>query len=272
MGRLMTDCHHFRFATEYVASWIAAQASVGEESITDWLLFDLSAKVNGLKYIKFTKPQEARKTGADWEWWFVGNQVSLRLRIQAKRLRRGQDAYSNLAYANQHGMQIDKLLKDAHANNALAFYAMYVEPGKYAQLCDGPVQHQSSNQAIYLAAANSINRQFVLPARQYVSVADVIQHSNPIECLVCCPRARPPAANVIDGLDNFVNTYHRESRVDGNSDIVHERRGLTEKLPGYISSLLDRSPNDRFDWFQQEFRGQLPEVDGIVTLDLRSED
>lgn len=268
----MTKCDHFREATAYVASWISAQASVGEESITDWLLFDLSAKVNGLKYFKFTKPQEARVTGADWEWWFVGNAQSLRLRIQAKRLRQGKDAYPSLAYANRHGLQIDKLLNDSRANNALAFYAMYVEPDNYTHLCGGPVHHQPPNQAIYLAAANSINRQFVSPARQFVSVADVVQLSNPIECLVCCPYAVAPAAGAIDGLDQFINTYFRDSRVDDEANIAEERRGLTEELPAYVSSLLDRSADDRFEWFEQEFAGRLPLVDGIVTLDMRAMD
>lgn len=268
----MTNCDHFRAATAYVASWISAQASVGEESITDWLLYDLSAKVSGLKYLKFTKPQEARVTGADWEWWFIGNQQSLRLRIQAKRLRLGMDAYPSLTYTNRHGLQIDKLLNDARANNALAFYAIYVEPGQYVQLCGGPVQHKSPNQAIYLAAANTINRRFVSPARRPVSVADVVEHSNPIECLVCCPYNRHQAANAIDGLDQFINNYFRDSRVDGNSDIAEERRGLAEELPAYVSSLLDRSDDDRFEWYEREFSGQLPEVDGIVTLDLRSVD
>ncbi|WP_417657817.1 DUF6615 family protein [Pseudidiomarina aestuarii] len=266
----MINCYHFRAATAYVAGWISAQSSVGEESITDWLLYDLSAKVSGLKYLKFTKPQEARVTGADWEWWFIGNQQSLRLRIQAKRLRLGIDAYPSLAYSNQHGLQIDKLLDDARANNALAFYVIYVEPGHYAQLCGGPVPHEPLNQAIYLAAANTINRRFISPARRHVSVDDVVEHSNPIECLVCCPYTFQTAKKSIDELDQFVNRYFRDSRVDGNSDIVEERRGLYEELPGYVSSLVDHSKDGRFEWYEREFSDQLPDADGIVTLDLRS--
>ncbi len=266
----MSNCDHFRAATAYVAGWISAQASVGEESITDWLLYDLSAKVSGLKYVKFTKPQEARITGADWEWWFVGNQQSLRMRIQAKRLRHGTDVYPSLAYANQHGLQIDKLLNDAHSNSALAFYALYVEPGQYTQLCGGPVRHHPPDQAIYIAAANSINRQFVAPARQFISAADVVQHSNPIECLVCCPYTHAPATNAIDGLDQFINKYYRDSRVDENGEISEVRRGLVEEVPAYVSALLNRANDDRFEWYEQEFFRQLPEVNGIVTFDLRS--
>ena len=268
----MNNCDHFRAATGYVASWISAQSSVGEESITDWLLYDLSAKVNGLKYFKFTKHQEARVTGADWEWWFVGNQQSLRMRIQAKRLSHGVDAYPSLAYANRYGLHIDKLLNDARSSNALAFYALYVEPGQYAQLCSGPVPHSKLNQAIYIAAANSINQQFVAPARKFVSVADVVQRSNPIECLVCCPHTQAPAANAIDGLDSYINNYYRDSRVDENSNVAAERRGLVEEVPAYVLSLLSRPDDDRFEWYEQEFRGQLPAVDGVVAFDLRSAD
>src|SRR6056297_1942797 len=219
MGQLMSNCDHFRAATAYVASWISAQASVGEESITDWLLYDLSAKVGSLKYFKFTKHQEARKTGADWEWWFVGNQLSLRMRIQAKRLRYGADAYPSLAYANQHGLQIDKLLNDAHSNNSLAFYALYVEPRPYTQLCRGPVRHRPPVQAIYTASADSIKRLFVAPTRQFVSVADVVQHSNPIECLVCCPYTNAAGGNAIDGLVKFIDNYFRDSRLREDENI-----------------------------------------------------
>ena len=120
----MNSCDQFRAATSYVAKWIASQDGVGEESINDWLLFNLSEKASNLKYKKFSRVQEANKTGADWEWWFVEAQYSLKLRVQAKRLRRGKDVYPSLAYANRHGLQIEKLLSDArkywHFSSVLA--------------------------------------------------------------------------------------------------------------------------------------------------------
>jgi hypothetical protein len=65
-------CKHFSDASAYISNWIVAQPSVGEESITDWLLYTLSSNIASLQYKKFTRHQESRVTGADWEWWILG--------------------------------------------------------------------------------------------------------------------------------------------------------------------------------------------------------
>ena len=59
--------------------WITRQEAVGEESLTDWLLFSASERLARMRYIKFNRMQEARDSGADWEWGFVGQKESLAL-------------------------------------------------------------------------------------------------------------------------------------------------------------------------------------------------
>jgi len=54
-----------------LAQWRREQPNVGEESLTDYLLWQVSRHLECVKYVKFTRHQEARFTGADWEWWFV---------------------------------------------------------------------------------------------------------------------------------------------------------------------------------------------------------
>ena len=122
-------CTEFVRVSEYVHDWCQKQSSVGEESITDWILFELSKSVPQIKYMKFTKSQEARKTGADWEWWFVDNRHFIRLRIQAKRIKNSsEDLYPKLLYSSRkHGLQIDKLINDAQTNNAIPLYAWYYD-------------------------------------------------------------------------------------------------------------------------------------------------
>ena len=86
MHRNHLYCKEFIDKSKYVYNWMKKQPSVGEESITDWLLFALSESLTSLKYKTFSRHKEARETGADWEWWFVDDKKALCLRIQAKKL------------------------------------------------------------------------------------------------------------------------------------------------------------------------------------------
>jgi len=52
------------------------QPEVKEESLTDWLLFDVSQKISRITYKSFPRHEEARRTGADWEWWFLFSSFS----------------------------------------------------------------------------------------------------------------------------------------------------------------------------------------------------
>lgn len=50
-----------------VHDWLSEQISVGEESIADWLLYQISKNISCVRYIKFNRLHEARGTGADWD-------------------------------------------------------------------------------------------------------------------------------------------------------------------------------------------------------------
>lgn len=77
-----SECRVFISASLCLSEWITAQPFVKEESLTDWLLYRLSKNLPSLKYKEFNRHEEAR-TGADWEWWLIGNSESLCLRVQA---------------------------------------------------------------------------------------------------------------------------------------------------------------------------------------------
>ncbi len=143
-------CDDFREASEYVFNWINGQPSVGEESITDWLLYNLSLTVPTLKYKKFTKHEEAKKTGADWEWWFVDNYKGLSLRVQAKRIMKDKDNYDGLAHTNRHGLQIEKLIDDARRKNSLPFYSLYHAPDGIPHVLCGGMRDAGQGQVYFL--------------------------------------------------------------------------------------------------------------------------
>ena len=121
MHRNHLYCKEFIDKSKYVYNWMKKQPSVGEESITDWLLFALSESLTSLKYKTFSRHKEARETGADWEWWFVDDKKALCSRIQAKKLFASKDNYNSLAYTNKYGLQIEKLIDNAKTKNALLF-------------------------------------------------------------------------------------------------------------------------------------------------------
>src|SRR4051794_15384852 len=109
-------CRSIIQASTYVADWIGRQPEVKEESITDWSLDWLAYQTNyRLAYRLFTRHEEARTTGADFEWWILGNERAFKARVQAKRLRADTDNYPGLAHANDYGLQIVRLIENARA-------------------------------------------------------------------------------------------------------------------------------------------------------------
>ena len=79
----MNSCDQFRAATSYVAKWIASQDGVGEESINDWLLFNLSEKAGAIQqhFLEFRK---------QWE------NYSSKVEALGRDLRLAQDKYDEI--------------------------------------------------------------------------------------------------------------------------------------------------------------------------------
>ena len=257
---MATICQEFLIASQYVAQWIAAQSAVGEESITDWLLYHLSSRLKNLHYVKFTRHEEARITGADWEWWIVGDKRALKLRIQAKRVFQKRDNYPGLAYSNKHGLQIERLLSNAAQENALAFYVFYSDASPQKTLCIQAVP--ALERSLFLSAANDVNTRFVQPARTTLLGDAVLAWSTPLECLVCCP-VNPDSSDAIDRILSYLHTYHPLADES-------ERLGIHRDLPYYVSTLLDRDMLSGQGPLEQMFEGA-PRVGGLVVLDLRSQ-
>jgi hypothetical protein len=125
------------------------------------------------KYIKFSRHVEARQTGADWEWWFVGAQRSIKLRVQAKRILDRKDNYPALAYSNRYGMQIDKLLNDSMRANALPFYVFYADAEPQSVACQGQPPVSKAKRALFLSSGPSVNRLFIQPGRKQLFGNDI---------------------------------------------------------------------------------------------------
>jgi hypothetical protein len=98
---------------------------VGEEAITALNLQDIKiAHSAQVKIRDFTHHEEARFSGADWEWWFVDPAGAIGFAVQAKRLEKGR--YDVAYKPDNHDLQINTLLRYcASAGDLSPLYCWY---------------------------------------------------------------------------------------------------------------------------------------------------
>jgi hypothetical protein len=99
---------------------------LNEETITELILLNLATACqgHGLFVRPFSKTQE-KKTGADWEFWFIQGTRAVGLRVQAKRLFPSGD-YSSL---KPGGAQMTQLT--SNAGNCCPVYVFYNDAVAY---------------------------------------------------------------------------------------------------------------------------------------------
>jgi hypothetical protein len=249
-------------ASVYVAGWIGRQPEVKEESITDWSLDWLEQRTNRFAYKLFTRHEEARLTGADFEWWILGNQRAFKARVQAKKLRSNADNYPGLAHANEHGLQIVKLIESANAEGAVPLYMFYARAA--AQLPRGAVLN-----GMFVASAQQIDDNFVRVERRQVSESDVLKHSIPLSVIFCLAGWAKPQFGGLQTLVQFI----RSERGPGKSQFqrldLDGEQGIYREPPPQVMSFIEaiRIEHQVFsnDWFRDSFHG----VDALFVIDLR---
>lgn len=256
-----TICDQLQESSDYVKQWLINQPAVKEESLTDWLLYDVSVKVPAVLYHAFTRHEEARKTGADWEWWILFKKQSLRLRVQAKKLSPTADNYPELARTNRYGLQIDMLLNSAKNANAIALYALY-SAQNLQTMCRRHISHQTGG--VFLAGASRLNTDFITGSRQRIDATDLLSRSVPFPCIACCPYA-------VDHKKSLTQFF--ESYFSSELETVDDRntlRGVHSQLPSYISSLLEHREKGVPDWWEKEFQHSIQEFNAVLIYDYRN--
>ena len=258
----------FKHSSRYIREWLVAQPSVKEESLTDWLLFNLSKGDPSVVYRAFTRHQEARITGADWEWWFVFPKESYLFRVQAKKASPSSDNYPDLARSNQYGLQVDKLLNAAETANAIPLYALY-SAAQHPTRCRAG---SSTGDGVFMAGGNDVNKQFIRPERRYVSDADLLSCTVPLTCFSGCPLLHRGRHHMVTFLDEYFSEEMQSSEEAMSESMSSNtsRPGVHAQLPGYVSSLLELR-GDMPDWWEGEFRFSLPDVDAILVHDFRDD-
>jgi hypothetical protein len=242
--------------------WIDRQPEVKEESITDWSLDWLSQQTKRLAYRLFTRHEEARTTGADWEWWIIGRKRSFKARMQAKKLKPNADNHSSLAKTNVHGLQILKLIQGAQAADAAPLYMFYaaaaIISAKPLTIC-----------GMHISDASRIDAQFVSVARRHVSQDDVLQSSVPLPMVFCRPQSTKPTPGPLDTLVRFIWS-EREPQNQTIQDQVgdlDDQPGIRHGIPRHVLTFLQDAGSRRLQqaWFLDSFRG----VEAVFVTDLR---
>ncbi len=253
-----TDCQILEASSKYIRTWLAGQPGVKEESLTDWLLYDVSKNSTNFLYRAFTRHEEARQTGADWEWWLLLPQHNIRLRIQAKKLQPKHNHYPDIARTNKYGLQIDKLLSDAKATNSIPLYAMYSGIAASTQCPKGTM-----SEGAFIAGGHAIHTKFIMAGPKSISDSDLLNISNPLSCLLYCTKPG-------DHRDYFLHYYPEDSApLPDQSNSNDPIRGIHQRLPNYVISFLENHRNEIPDWWESEFERDISSLNALLVTDLR---
>jgi len=249
-----TDCEQVRHCSLYVRQWIEKQPEVKEESLTDWLLFELSRRIPRIRYKSFSRHEESRVTGADWHWWFVFDRFSFQIRVQAKRLKASGNSRPAILYPRGTCDQITKLIDDAKAHNYLPLYAFYAA-GAPAAMCG----RKLTDEGVYLAGALRVFGVSVAKTATPLKSASLLAISNPLSCLICCPYTSGP-----DGLLAFVTAYYGSEiplPPDGDpregEDGPPRIPGYHAEAPAYVQRLLHREDSPEYWEGKREALGDM---------------
>lgn len=253
------DCEILKEASIYVREWIEKQPSVKEESLTDWLLYNISEKAKRIIYRSFTRNEEAKTTGADWEWWFLYGKFSYKFRVQAKKINVSGDNYPSIGYANRHGLQIEKLIEDSNRNNFLPIYAFYTDKVDKVR-CGKNIL----DEGVYISGANGLNEKIIKQSRKVIVYNDILEDSIPLSCMLCCPISDRSSD---EGFSKFISTYFGTEMSSLGKEL-----GRYSEIPRYIISLLETAQNSLPDWWEKEFSRYVENVNGILVFDYRDVD
>ena len=197
-----------------------------EETITEVLLMDLIRKYpHRIKINKFNVHEE-KNFGADWEWWFIGQSLVFRMRIQAKKLNSFSLNYDHLDYPTDKTKprQVDALITEANKANprrfpAYCFYNYWPANPRFAGPNCGATFPRDVIRGCSIASASKVKK---LLANSKTDLANVSADSDPLICMFC-----PRFGNEIrmsNDDPNWLPTIIRESclRLKEKEEVVPE--------------------------------------------------
>jgi len=274
----------FHESTKAILDWLVQQPNVKEESITDWLLFNLSKRCRQLKYYAFSRHIESAN-GADWEWWVLTTHYAYRFRVQAKKVKPRADNYSAICYSNSNGMQIDLLLASSKTDSAFPLYMFYsseeqdtssvLEYYPCAELSEIIKWCKPCSNGAFLSPAQLVYDEVLAKPKAVISASTLVDISLKLSSLDLVFRSGD--SNSINAtVEQYLNKLDRQCQQTKQNGFRHSfennsNRYLHGTVPHWLSFIIgDKQSNvELSDWFEGEFRHQLPNVAGVAVLDLR---
>ena len=258
------DCINLKNASLFIRKWIERQKSVKEESLTDWLLYEISEKISGITYHAFTRNEEAETTGADWEWWFIFDRFAYKFRVQAKKIKPYKDNYSSIAYANKYGLQIEKLIEDSNICNSIPIYAFYTSVVDRVR-CGNHI----TDEGVYITGANGLFEKIIISGKRKIDHNDILEETIPLSCMLCCHLVRYDKGS---GYDDFILNYFQTEQNTSKKELNEGNKitGRYEKIPRYVESLIELSKEKIPDWWEDEFHNNTQSLNGILIVDRRN--
>jgi len=187
----MNICKKDKQISHNVWEFIEHVKNVGEESITDYLIWQWSELDSKFKYInveKHSKEKENKISGADFELelWILTPKYNISFVFQAKKLIKTYDAYrSKLDYKNGKKRQIDTLINFAKSEKKLPFYFFYSKSDdKTITKCP---TIEINKTALFITDAYSVNNLINTHKRKHLSKNEILKLTMPFHCLFCCP-------------------------------------------------------------------------------------
>lgn len=248
-------CKTARDANDYVSGWLTRQPELKEESITDWLLDYFDQHTNQIRYYQFNRQEEGKTYGADWDWWIILPNGCFKLRIQAKKVKKGANHYNDLTRNNKHGFQMDLLLNSSSAQNFYPLYALYGK-SEGVERCQKP----PSSVLLHICSAQEIYDLVFGHPRQRINSTDLLQLTIPMECLFCCTLVRDRNEfGPRDLFDHYFKIPPRNNDKENQNDNERNNQGYDKEVPEIISALYKMETlNDNSVGLINEYRNQYP--------------
>jgi hypothetical protein len=263
----MDHCQAHKSVTREVKEFLMNVDGVGEESITDFLLWRwtlIDKRFKSINVSSFTRQEESKVSGADFEMevWLVGSKFSYPLVFQAKKFVKPYEAYVNkLNYPRNTKKQMNTLLNYTSANSRIPFYAFYSLPDeKTKSMC----RHNDVDACgVFMAHAKVVEEFADGKHGRRVSKNDLLSVSNPFHCIFCCPLAfRGYFEKYFPSIDSELKEQNLPQYVSYLLE-THELEVSEEQIGSYINEYelgkfrhiavydmreLDESPNKALQW------------------------
>lgn len=265
-------CESMQEISEEIAKWLRHQPKAGEESLTDWILYQTKLKASAVSTMQFNRRVEGAVTGADWQWqaWFLTDAGCAGLRIQAKKLADNpKDNSAGLSYPKGTGKQMTLLMNDARRHKMGAVYAYYTGDS-HATVCS-----RKKVDGVFLAPAKTLLTNFIFPSPTLATPSAVMAVARPLSCFFCCGIR---AVNGQSGVLRFINHMFADERIIHAAPPLYVREFLDE-VNGIALEKMSSGEKEKMNEadaaavkFRKKHRLKLIRTFALTVFDLRTKD